>query len=82
MVPDAVVDPVSGKVTSALPKEILNSPNYDGQLTVLLVTITNDPPAVYTTTTAPAPNVTSTPAPNQTELWSTHTVSTTPVSLD
>jgi hypothetical protein len=61
MIPDAVVDPVTGKVTSDVPKEILNSPNYDGQLTVLLVTITNDPPAV--TTTAAALAAVTTPAP-------------------
>ncbi len=49
MIPDAVVDPVTGKVTSDVPKEILNSPNYDGQLTVLLITITNDPSSTNTT---------------------------------
>jgi hypothetical protein len=59
MVPDAIVDPVTGKVTSDVPKEILNSPNYDGQLTVLLITITKDPAHVTTA----AANVTSTPSP-------------------
>jgi hypothetical protein len=60
MIADSVVDPASGKVTSDVSKEVLNSPDYNGQLTVLLVTITKDPPPVTTTTTA---SIMTTPAP-------------------
>jgi hypothetical protein len=80
MVPDSIVDSASGKVTSALPKEVLNSPDYNGQLTVLLVTITNDPLPVTTTTTTAVVNISSTPEPDQSTTQST--VSTTPVSLN
>ncbi len=72
MIRDSVVDLASGKVTSALPKEVLNSPDYSGQLTVLLVTITNDP--------TPAPsdaNTTATPRPPSSYQT---IISTTPVS--
>jgi hypothetical protein len=79
MVADSVVDQTTGAVKSALPKEVLNSPYYNGQLTVLLVTFTPEPPIVTTTTTTFVPDTTTTPAPNTT---TEAPVSTTPVRLN
>ncbi len=55
LIDSSVVDPVSGKVTSDVPAEVLSSKDYDGQLTVLLVTITTVIPEPGTAVGPPAP---------------------------
>jgi hypothetical protein len=69
MIADSVVDPASGKVTSDVSKEVLNSPDYNGQLTVLLVTLKKDPPPIIDSA---AVNITFTPAPISVSLLPYH----------